>query len=227
MNRLKLVDVAGNSIIEMIKAKEYDQQGYLPSEGDLALKFDVSRSTIREAVRSLEVRGFVVRKHGKGVQVADSGNEVMTRSLEDMLIKEEDILDDLLEMRMVLEPVCAKLAAQTATPPEIKAMEEFIHIMEQENVSDEDYYAADLGFHIAMAKASKNRIHESVITAYTPVLLQLIVEASPSSCRYEPEYHYHRNILDAVKSGDGELAQEQMTIHLRATDKNRKAAPRL
>ncbi len=227
MSRVKLVDVVCDSIIDMIKNKEYDQYGYLPSEGDLAIQLEVSRATIRESVRSLEVRGFLNRRHGKGLEVVNNSVEVMTRSLEDMLIKEADIMDDLLEIRMVLEPVCAQLATNTATAQDLAEMEECIQIMESLDVSDEDYYTADLRFHCVMARASGNRIHQSIITAYTPVLKQMIVESSPSACRDEQKYHYHKNILEAVKSRDGERAKEQMTIHLRATDQNRKAASRL
>lgn len=227
MLRLKLVDVAGEAILQMIQNKEYDQNGYLPSEGDMALKLDVSRSTIREAVRSLEVRGFVKRQHGKGVQVANNSVEVMTRSLEDMLSSEENVFDDLLEIRMVLEPVCAQLAAISRTDTDIESLKEFILTMERDDITDEEYYAADLGFHIAIAKASKNKIHLSIITAYTPLLQQMLVGSSVKHYRLEKEFHYHRNILKAVEIGDPELAHTEMTIHLRATDRNRKAASRL
>lgn len=227
MIRQKLVDVAADAIIEMIKSNEYDQNGYLPSEGDMAVKLDVSRSTIREAVRSLEVRGFVERRHGKGVLVIDNGVEVMTRTLEDMLTKEEDVLDDLLEIRMVLEPICAQLAAKCATAENLEELERHILVMERADVSDQEYYNADLGFHIGIAKASGNRIHLSIITAYTPILRQMIVETAPSHSRLEQEFHYHRNILKAIEEGDATQAHDQMKEHLRATNQNRKAESRI
>ncbi len=223
MPRLKLVDVTSDSIIDMIKLKEYNDRGYLPSEGELALKFDVSHSTIREAVRSLEVRGLVKRQHGKGILVQDTNVEVMTRSLEDMLFMEGDILEDLLDIRMILEPVCAFLAAQKHTDEHIINLKHFISVMEQEDISDEEYYRADLDFHIELAKASGNRIHQAIITAYTPILQELIRESCSSQSRYEPQYHYHRNILEAVASGEAEQAKAHMTVHLGATDKNWKA----
>lgn len=227
MLRLKLVDVAGDEIIQMIQNKEYDQNGYLPSEGEMALKLDVSRSTIREAVRSLEVRGFVKRRHGKGVQVSNNSIEVMTRSLEDMLAIEEDVFDDLLEIRMVLEPVCAQLAASSRSDGDLTALAEWIHIMEEEGISDEEYYKADLGFHMAIAKASGNRIHLAIITAYTPILLEMLLHSTVSQHRLEKEFHYHRNILQAIEEKNAELAHTEMAVHLRATDQNRKAESRL
>lgn len=222
MSRVKLVDVAVDSIIEMIKNKQYDEKGYLPSEGDLAELLSVSRATIREAVRSLEVRGFLVRRHGKGVQIADNSVEVMTRSLNDMFIKDDNMLDELLDLRLVIEPVCAKSAAMCATKEHLEKLNQFITIMEKPDVEDKEYYNADLDFHITIAKASGNRIYEAIITAYTPILHELIVVASPAHCRLEPKFHYHRNILDAIKNRDGQLAEEEMGHHLKATDQNRK-----
>ncbi len=222
MNRVKLVDIASDAIIEMIHKKEYDQYGYLPSEGDLAIQLDVSRSTIREAVRSLEVRGFLHRRHGKGLEVANNSIDVITRSLEDMILKEEDILNDLLEIRMVLEPVCANLAATRATAQDLVDMQNFIDIMLLETSTDEEYYKADLDFHITLARASRNRIYLSMITAYTPILLKLIEETT--EIRHEPVHHYHQKILEAVKSRDGELAEKQMWIHLQTTNENLEGA---
>lgn len=222
MTKQNLVDVATNSIITMIQNKEYDDDGYLPSEGDLAIKLEVSRSTIREAVRSLEVRGFVIRKHGKGVQVSDNSVGVMTRSLSDMLLKDDVILDELLEIRIVLEPACAFLASSFATKEHLKELTQLIGIMESDDIDDDAYYDADLKFHVIIAKASGNRIHQAIITAYTPILRELIISSSPANCRLEKEFHYHRNVLEAIKNRDGKLAQEHMAIHLQATNDNRK-----
>lgn len=218
MERLKLVDVAVDAIIEMIRNKDYDDKGYLPSEGEMAEQLEVSRSTIREAVRSLEVRGFVARRHGKGVQVTDGSIDVMTRSFHDMFLKSEEIVEELLDIRLILEPICAKLSASYATKEDLTNLHDLICIMEDDDVSDEAYYTADLEFHKAIAKASGNRIHESIITAYTPILYQLVVAATATHCRLEQEFHYHRNVLDAIKNRDGDLAEVEMRNHLIATD---------
>ncbi len=222
MSKLNLVDIATDSIITMIRNKEYDKDGYLPSEGDLAIKLEVSRSTIREAVRTLEVRGFVTRRHGKGVQIADNSIEVMTRSLNDMFLKNDKIMSDLLQIRVVLEPACAGIAANLATKEDLQELNKLIKIMESEDIDDDAYYDADLQFHIVIAKASKNQIYQSIITAYTPILRDLIIASSPSNCRLEKKFHYHKNILEAIKNRDSELASKQMSIHLEATDENSK-----
>lgn len=220
MTKHNLVDIATDSIITMIQNKEYDEAKYLPSEGDLAVKLEVSRSTIREAVRTLEVRGFVVRRHGKGVQVADNSIEVMTRSLNDMFLKNDKILKDLLEIRVVLEPACAGIAANTATKDDLKELTRLIEVMESDDIDDDAYYDADLQFHIVVVKASGNQIYQSIITAYTPILRELIIASSPANCRLEKKFHYHRNVLEAIKDRDSELAIKQMLVHLEATNEN-------
>ena len=95
---MKLIDKAQEEIKKMILDKRYDSSGYLPSEGELCELLGMSRSTIREAVRSLEIRGFLQRVHGKGIRVADKGTQVMSRSLVDMIQQQQIDLDDILEV---------------------------------------------------------------------------------------------------------------------------------
>ncbi len=222
MSKLNLVDITTNSIITMIKNKEYGNDGFLPSEADLSIKLKVSRSTIREAVRSLEVRGLVKRKHGRGIQIVDNSIEVLTRLLNDMFLKNDDIMKDLLDIRVVLEPTCAAIAANLATKEDLQELDKLIKVMESDDIDDNAYYEADLQFHIVIAKASKNIIYQSIITAYTPILSDLIIASSPPNSRLEKEFHYHKNILEAIKNRDSELASKQMAIHLIATDKYHK-----
>lgn len=220
MTKHNLVDITTDSIIAMIQNKEYDKDFYLPSEGDLAVKFEVSRSTIREAVRSLEVRGFVVRRHGKGVQVSDNSVEVMTRSLNDMFLKNDKILKDLLEIRVVIEPACAEIAANSASKEDLQELSRLIDIMRNDEIDDEDYLDADLQFHIVIAKSTRNQIYQSIITSYTPILRKLMTASSPSNCRLEKKFNYYSNILEAIKNRDSELAGKLMTVYLVAINEH-------
>lgn len=177
MPKVKLVDVASEEILKMIENHEYDERGYLPSEGELTIRFDMSRATVREAVRSVEMRGFVQRIHGKGVKVLDNSLQVVTRSLTDMMTKDGDTLKELLEMRTMLEPEGAALAARNRTERDIEILEEHVKMMNKSEIMDSAYHEADLGFHIQLAKATGNKILASFIEAYTGVLRELIIES--------------------------------------------------
>ncbi|MFI3205861.1 MAG: FCD domain-containing protein [Clostridia bacterium] len=221
MPKVKLVDVAQEKILEMIEKNQYDEKGYLPSEGELTIRFDMSRATVREAVRSMEVRGFVKRIHGKGVLVLDNSQQVLTRSISDMMIKGKNILDDLLELREVLEPKSAALASKRHNENDLEILENYVRIMEKSKIMDSEYYNADLAFHTELARISGNRLIESLIAAYNPILSELIIDASHADTPLEQEFHYHRNILKAVEEKKPDDARRTMREHITAAIQNR------
>ena len=99
---MSLVEKTQQQIVEMIKNHEYDEYNYLPSEGELTKRFGVSRVTVREAVKSLEIRGFLKRIHGKGIYVLDNSVNAMARSISDMIIQRDCTTGDILEVRQIV-----------------------------------------------------------------------------------------------------------------------------
>ena len=154
---MKLIDKAQEEIKQMILDKRYDSSGYLPSEGELCELLGMSRSTIREAVRSLEIRGFLQRVHGKGIQVADKGTQVMSRSLVDMIQQQQIDLDDILEVRRMIEIRAAGNAALKAVSEQLKEMKNQIGIMENSPSNEEAYVNADFKFHHLIVEATGNK----------------------------------------------------------------------
>lgn len=227
MGKQKLSDMVADNILKMIQEQQYDTDGFLPSEGKLLEKFEVSRITVREAVRTLEVRGFVRRIHGKGIQVVDNAANVLTQLFNDMIVQgtiaQDDMstLNELLEIRTILEPKCAEMAAERRTKQDIEKLQECIDIMEKSKVMDDAYYEADLSFHILLAGASGNSMLHSLIKAYTSNLKKLIVASSKAQKPIEQNYHYHRNILEAVIKQDKEAAFNGMQTHLVVTKENK------
>lgn len=208
-------------IKEMIVRQEYDNNGFLPSEGELAIRYGVSRVTVREAVGIMEARGFVKRIHGKGVQIRDNTNEALIRSIGDMISQEKNILDELLEVRIMIESKGAEIAAERRKETDLKKLRKHVEKMEHALIMDEKYYEADLSFHLDLARATGNRIHYSFIEAYTKVLKELIIASSKAEQPIEQEFHYHRNVLDAIERKDGTAAFYEMQKHLEAGKKNR------
>lgn len=217
---MTLLEKVQDQIKEMIFNKKYDQNNFLPSEGDLCKIFNVSRATVREAVRSLEVRGFVKRVHGKGIQVIDNRTSVITRSLEDMVSMGDCSLEEIVEVRRVIEVQTAGFAAIRASERDIKLLKESLNVLENADVMDENYYNHDFRFHVNLVKASQNSLLIAFVNAYTPLLRNIIIESSHFEYNLEKKYHYHRNIYDSIVSKNPEKAAECMREHLKATSEN-------
>ncbi len=216
---MTLVDKTQMKIKQLVIDKKYNSEGFLPSEGELAKMFEVSRATVREAVTSLQTRGFLVRMHGKGIKVANNIEDVMTQTMSDMFDKNEVTLDEILEVRRIIEIPAAGLAAERCSAEDLAAMEQQIGIMEKTDATDILYIIADQDFHLLLVEATKNRTLISLTKAYQPLLYDLIQK----SCRFvdsaEKVSHFHRNIFTAIKDHDVQKAENWMRTHLETTQK--------
>lgn len=218
---MTLVEELQDKIKKKILNHEYDENGYLPSEGEFCKMYSVSRATVREAIRSLEVRGFVERIHGKGIKVIDNGINVMTRSMMDMFDKSSITLDDVLEVRWTIETKAAALAAERATEEDIVELKKCVEKMNNSQSIDEEYLISDLKFHQILVAASKNKMLESITCAYSKWLKNSINVSSRTEENLERKYQYHDCILQAIIEHDSVKAKENMRKHLSATYKNK------
>ncbi len=217
---MTLVERTQCQIEQMILNKEYDANNYLPSEGELCKRFDVSRVTVRDAVRALETRGFLKRIHGKGLLVLDNSVPVLSRSITDMINKGDCNTGHLMEVRAIIEEACARLAAQRITPEGLAVLDRVCRSMEDASVMDSAYFSNDLQFHIQLANSTRNPLLVAIVNAYTPLLRDSIIRASRVDYCIEARHHYHRNILNCLAQGDPERAARTMRDHLRATQEN-------
>lgn len=220
---MNLVERTQQQIVEMIQKQEYDDNSYLPSEGELAKRFGVSRVTIREAVKSLEIRGFLKRIHGKGICVLDNSVDAMARSISDMITQRDCATHDILEVRQIVEESCARLATLRADLEDLRAMEASLKVMEKSKEMDDCYYTADLNFHLQLAKATKNNLLIAIVTSYTPMLKKSIFAASQTDYCIEQKFHYHRRIYESICEKNADQAVERMRVHLTATEDNQNA----
>lgn len=217
---MTLVDIAQEKIKKMIKNKQYDSNGYLPSEGQLCIEFNVSRATIREAVRSLEVRGFVKRIHGKGVKVSDNSINIVAQSVSDMFDQYDISYTEILEIRRLIETKAAALAAERATEEELKELKSYVEYMEKSLSRTKKYIESDYKFHQCLVNATHNNILIAMNNAYTVLLKKIIDSSTLSSSTMEKNTHVHRNVYNAVANKDCKLAFRYMGEHLDETEHN-------
>ncbi len=210
------VDEAVLKIKSMIKNEEYDENGFLLCEADLSEKLGVSRMTIREAIRTLEVRGFVKRLHGVGVKICDKSDVAMVQAMTDMFDKNDLSVEDVIELRMTIEPKAAELAAKRAGEDDIEKLCLFVEKMDKADSIDATYLNSDYEFHKTIVACTKNSMIISIVNAYSEWLQASIKGTNMVSENLEHNFNYHRKIFNAIKARDENKAKEMMIEHLEA-----------
>ena len=136
----------------------------LPAERELTERFGVSRTVIREAVKSLQEKGLVEIRPGVGTFVHNGMSEIMRQSFGRMvMIDQEHGLVNLMQVREILEPEIAGIAAVKRTEDDIEAMQETIDRMDESLHDVEVFITADHEFHLALARATQNELIVNLI----------------------------------------------------------------
>lgn len=216
--RNKLSDHIVTELTNAILRGEFEKGSYLPSEGELCIQYDVSRSTIREAVKSLQERGLAERQHGKGILVVNRTMDIVAASIQSMANSFNVEQMQLIDVRSAVEVRTAMLAAENADDQDIREMEKTLAVMNDSSSDIERYLEHDFKFHILVAQASKNKIFEAVLRALEPLLMNEISLTLEGRERPERLFNYHKKILQMIKKNNPDGAKKSMLDHLRATE---------
>ena len=186
----------------------------LPSERNLAEQLKVSRSSVREAIRSLELQGLVVSRPGSGTFINTENLDSVVALVAATLNTGEDALREIFEMRHLLEPPIAALAAQRATADEVERMEEILEEQRGQIDTGATGVDSDTAFHFALASATHNSALLKVASAVEDILQRSRHQSLQEPGRPQRSLASHRQILDMILAGDEKGAQEAMEHHL-------------
>ncbi len=187
----------------------------LPPERELAEQFSVSRTVVREAVKSLLQKGIVEIRPGRGTFITNGISGAVQHAL-GMLRKFDSVngSSNLVEVREILEPEIAALAATRITDEHIAAMKKAFETMETALNDAEIFVEADLDFHIALAKGTQNPIILILINSIIDLLREQRKLTGLISNGLARGQHHHKEILDAIIHHDSEAARTAMQSHL-------------
>ena len=191
----------------------------LPSERELSERFQVSRASVREAIRAMESMGLVTIKTGEGTYVA-TGSEVLLSPLASIILQQKEVLLDIFEARKVIEPEIAALAAQRAGPEEIRQMEEVLVDQARQIAQGESGVEADTAFHSLLTQATKNKVFLRLNDAVVDSLRETRERSLQIHGRPSRSLAGHQEILKAVRAKDPEKARQAMLYHLTAIEQN-------
>jgi GntR family transcriptional repressor for pyruvate dehydrogenase complex len=165
-------------------------------------------------MRTLELQELVVSKPGAGTFVRAEASEPVSDALVAYLSEGKDVLLDVFEMRHILEPQIAVLAAERATPEDIQRMEEMLAAQADQIAQGETGAEGDTAFHFTIAEATHNSALVKVVTAVADILGQSREQPLQAPGRPQRSLASHRYILDMIKEGDGQGAREAMEHHI-------------
>ena len=211
---VSLVEQTANRIIEYFEKNDLNVGDKLPNEYTLAQDLEVGRSTLREAVKMLVSKNILEVRQGSGTYITS-----LTETIKDPLgFGEIDnhmkLTQDLFEVRFLIEPQMASLAAQHITDEEVAVLERLEKALEKEIHSEGDiYFRLDIQFHSAIAEASRNVAMQQLI----PIIIQSIKlynDFFTSEQSKANTIRAHREIVKAIKKRDAVGARDAMLLHL-------------
>jgi GntR family transcriptional repressor for pyruvate dehydrogenase complex len=203
------------SRLEQLIAKELKPGDKLPPERRLVEMFQVSRSSIRDAIRRLELMGLVEPRQGAGTVVRDLSVHPSKDLLADVLLHKRELITELLDVRCILEPALAARAALRITSEEIAELEDVLRRQEEKIRRGESTVEEDSEFHYNVALATNNTVILKVLDALMEQLRDTRERSLQTEGRPRKSLYGHRRILAALKQGDAPAAEAAMNRHLR------------
>ena len=214
----KVSDRVFDQIRELITSGRLPPGDRLPPERELTGLLDVSRSSVREAILRLECLGFVEQRHGEGTFVRSVTEAPLTDFLRE-LIQQENFMDDLMEIRTVLETWAAETAAANARAEEIAAMEACLEEMRRAGKTGRIGHAHNVRLHFLISLASRNRflvhIMKTISSWIRDVTCRVQADTAQDQALQTQLLTQHAAIVAAIRKGDGPGARRAMAAHLR------------
>jgi GntR family transcriptional repressor for pyruvate dehydrogenase complex len=213
---IRLYESVIEQIMNLIKNNKLKPGDKLSPERELAEKLSISRGSLREAFRVLESRGLIKSKPGGGRYIREIRKNGHNSTENIILSLEKSSILELLEAREMFEVKIAKIAAQRATPEDIKLIEMVLNKMNQEEeLKDEKKTESDTEFHLAIASTSHNFVFVNIIKLHLDLLKETRGKTWQIPGRREKQYQEHQAILQAIKEHNSKKAGEAMLTHLK------------
>lgn len=222
MARKSLVGVVADDLLERIVHGTLCVDAALPSEAEIGREHDVSRMTVREAIKTLQAQGVIRIENGKGSFV----NPTSRWTSLDAVVRvsaansgERDVAVQLIEVRRIFETGAAALAAPRITPAELDDLKANLGQMRTGHATKDvaGFVAGDLSFHNVILKASGNVFLSTMLEPVARVIAEKREQTSRVELIQEHAIAEHQRIFDALSSGDSELSRQAMDAHLTQT----------
>lgn len=184
----------------------------LPSESELAERFGVGRSSLREAMRALQLLGIVEVIQGKGTFLRQT--YMLPLATDWVRLSGMGLISQVMEARQIIEVAIAQLAAERATEEDIAAMRTAIRQAEEAHGDPVRCGEASVNFHQALAEATHNEVLALMYKTVRDLYLETARQTQVTPANAEDRLHDHRRILECVEQQNPEMASKLMAEHI-------------
>ena len=208
-----LPEQIADKIIQLILDEHLEQGDRLPKEAVLVERLGAGRSTVREAMKLLQSRNIVRIKQGSGTYVASNPGVADDPLGFTFIDDKQRLARDLLEVRFMIEPQIARMAAEHATNDQVVCIKELCDESERLAEAGEDYSAAaDTAFHNAIAESSGNLVVPRLMGVFK-ASVPLFIDVTGKKL-VEETIRMHRDVADAIAARNPTAAHDAMYLHL-------------
>lgn len=214
VNKTAIYQDIVSQIMAMIKRGELSPGDRLPAERKLAELFAVSRTTVREAIRTLSEQDLLESRQGAGTFVSAKDQNRFADMFAGAILRGQPGLRDIFEVRRMLEPGIAALAAENATEDDVRRLEAVLAAQSGAMTAHLSGESHDLALHGLLAEATGNKVLCALMGTLHEELLESRVTGLQSPARQQASLSAHRAIVEAVRAKNPQRAQQAMLAHL-------------
>ncbi|HET7787965.1 MAG TPA: FadR/GntR family transcriptional regulator [Myxococcales bacterium] len=197
----------------------------LPPERVLAQRFQVSRSSIRDAIQALQTLRLVRSRQGGATAVCEISADSLVSPLSQALKENQGLVAELMEARKMIEPVLAARAAANATDLDVARLEDVLRRQAEKMRRGEPIIEEDSEFHYAIAVAARNSVVQRMVDMLMDLLRENRVRGMQGPGRPQRSLAGHRRVVDAIRRRDARAAQAAMLRHIREIEQILMRAP--
>lgn len=216
IDRTGITELVVQRIKELLARGDLKAGSRLPPERELADMLNISRPSLRTALKALSVMGIIRAKPGAGTYIAESLPEVFTEPMHFMTLINNTSVEELFEARRIIESGLAELAAERASPDDIQALVKEIECMRATIDDPESFLKHDVRFHQVMAHTANNKLMGGIMDTIAQLLFHIRRQSVASASDLDEALEWHQKIVEAIRKHEPRRAKDMLSGHLRA-----------